>query len=163
MERTAALRFEVDYVRDFNHLPDGVTFNFLLVGVQSVRSLRYTVWPGTVEIHAGMPREEQSRRVAEYQAKWREESEDWSKFESAVNTNDSPEVSDATLVSGSDAIALHLGLLIADGSYREVFIRAESLEIGTSDGLRFTLAQYLALGEAYWAAFAARRGTTQDK
>jgi hypothetical protein len=162
MERTVLLRFDVDYVRDFNKLPKGLTFEFLLLGVQSVRSLRCSRWPGPCEVHAGMPKEEQSRRVAEYQAKWREESDDWNTFETAANNADSPEVLDATLVQGGRGTTLRLGLLMADDSYRNVFLRADSLGIRTSDGRQFTVAEYLALGEAYWKAFAERKRANRE-
>jgi hypothetical protein len=160
LERTLKLTFDVDYVRDFNKLPDAVTFDLFFSGVQSVRSLQYRVWPGAApDIQVGTPPEEQSRLVAQYQSKWREESEDWQTFENIVklNTNDSPEVADANLAMGTSGIALRLGLLMPDESYRDVFVRAESLEISLSNGQHLTLQAFLALGEGYWKAFAARR------
>jgi hypothetical protein len=157
-ERSVLLRFDVDYVREFNKLPKGMTFDFLLSGVQSVRSLRFS----RCEVHAGMSKEEQCLRIAEYQAKWREESEDWNTFETATNAADSPEVSDATLVKGGRETTLRLGLLMADESYRDVFLRADSLDIRTSDGRQFTVLEYLVLGEAYWNAFAARKEAKRE-
>jgi hypothetical protein len=160
LQRTLRLTFDVEYVRDFNKLPDGVTFNLYLSGVQSVRSMRYRVWPGAApEIHAGIPRDEQSRLVAEYQSKWREESEDWCTFEDTVkaDASDSPEVSNASLVAGNSGVALRMGLLMPDGSYRDVFVRASSLDFGLSDGRNLTLQDFLALGRGYWEEFTARR------
>lgn len=160
LERTLKLTFDVEYVREFNKLPDGVTFEFCLTGVQSLRSMRYRVWPGAApDIHAGMPREEQSRLVAEYQSKWREESEDWQTFEKAVRreSSDSPEVSDANLAMGTSGIALNIGLIMPDGDYRDIFIRAESLTFALSNDRQLALQEFLSLGRGHWEAFAARR------
>lgn len=157
MQRTVILRFEVDYVRTFNNLPERSTFEFLLAGVRSVRSLRYTVWPGPCEKYAGLPASDQSRIVAEYQAKWREESEEWEKFEAFANNADSPIISNASLVSAVNGVALRLQMMVSGDSYRDVFFRADALNIRISDGRELTLNEFLGLGEAYWNAFATRR------
>jgi hypothetical protein len=46
--------------------------------------------------------------------------------------------------------------LTPDGSYCDVFVRAESLDISLGDGQYLTLREFLALGEGYWKMFAAR-------
>jgi hypothetical protein len=104
-----------------------------------------------------MPPDEQSRIVAEYQAKWREESEDWEKFEAFANHPGSPEVSNASLLSAVNGVALRLQMMVSGDSYRDVFFRADALSIRISDGRELTLNEFRMLGEAYWNAFAARR------
>jgi hypothetical protein len=146
------LRFDVDYVRDFNGLPEGTLFELLFSNVISARALRFQQWPGGCEIHAGMPREEQTRLVEEYQAKWREESQDWQILESSIN-EESPEVSNATLATGEDRVALRIGLLMDDGSYRDAFVRAEKLDVRTTGGKLLSPKEFVALGEAYWNDF----------
>jgi hypothetical protein len=55
-----------------------------LEGIQSARVFRYSIWPGEVFVPPGVSREEESRLVLEYQAKWREESFSWTEFEKAI-------------------------------------------------------------------------------
>jgi hypothetical protein len=78
------LSCEIEHLRSFNGLPEGLKFVLSLDGVQSARVLRYAIWPGEFTIPPGVSREEEARLVADYQAKWREESVAWSEFEAAV-------------------------------------------------------------------------------
>jgi hypothetical protein len=124
LARNMVLQFDVDYVREFNKLPEGTLFEFLLSNVTSARALRFAIWPGECVVHARMSREEQTRAVEEYQSKGREETEDWQTFESSLGVNDVPEVSNAVVAAGQGRIALKIGLLMDDDSYREIFMRA---------------------------------------
>jgi hypothetical protein len=149
LARTLTLRFDVDYVRDFHHLPEQTRFVIRVSGVQSVRALRSVPWPGECPIHEGMPYAEQETLIAEYHRKWREESQSWTDFERLAK--DELEVSDAMLGRGSDAVALQLGLLVKGGSDMEVYIRGEGITFYVGER-EVTPQEFVALGEAYWDA-----------
>lgn len=150
--RTVTLRFDVGYVRDFHQLPEETRFVIIVNGVQSVRSFRSVPWPGGCPIPPGTPNEQQSIIIAEYHRKWREESQSWTEFEKL--NNDGFEVSNATLGRGPDVVALQLGLS-ADDDYVTAYIRGEwaTFHVGEK---QVTLEEFIALGEAYWSAFAKR-------
>src|SRR5260370_3231886 len=86
LERTITLHLESDHLLEFHKLPLDMQFLLRLDGVQSARVVHYALWPGEFSIPSGATGEEQSRLVAEYQSKWREESLRWSELESAVTT-----------------------------------------------------------------------------
>lgn len=78
----------------------------------------------------------------------------WADFERLI-ANDS-EVSTATLVRGTNAVALQFGFLVQRDSYVEAYIRGEA--INCSVGEKHVIPEeFIAFGEAYWNAFAARR------
>jgi hypothetical protein len=155
LARTVTLRFDVDYVRDFHHLPEGTQFVIIVNGVQSVRSLRSVPWPGGCPIPPGTPNEQQSIIISEYHRKWREESQSWTDFERLTSDPYGLEVSVANLGLGPDAVALQLGLLVARDSYVEAYIRGEGITFYAGEK-QATLEEFVALGEAYWEAFADR-------
>ena len=73
LARTLVFEFETDYLQDFHKLPDGLRFQLRFEGTQSVRVVRYSVWPGAFSVPAGVSRAEESRLIEEYHAKGREE------------------------------------------------------------------------------------------
>jgi hypothetical protein len=154
MARTLTLRFDVGYVRNFHNLPNETRFVIFVNGVQSVRAFRSVAWPGGCSIPPKTPYEQQQAIVSEYQRKWREESLSWNDFEQL--THNGVEVSSAILSQGSEGIALRFGLMVGSDSYVNAFIRGE--EVTFSIGERQLMPQeFVALGEAYWEAFANRR------
>jgi hypothetical protein len=152
--RTVTLRFDVDYVRDFHRLPEQTQFVIVVNGVRSVRSLRSVPWPGGCPIPQGMANAQQETLIAEYHRKWREESQSWADFERL--TSDGLEVSNATLGRSSDVAALRLGLLVAGDSYVEAYIRGEGIAFYIGER-PVTPEEFVAVGEAYWDAFAEKR------
>jgi len=163
LERTVTLSCEVEHLRSFHNLDEGFRFILRLDGVQSARVLRYAIWPGGCSIPVGLSREEERKLVAEYQAKWREESASWSAFESGVTREDEQifDISDAALAtSRSGLVALKLCGHLNYATYHEVFLRSEKLTISGSDGKQFELDQFQRLGEAYWEAFSSRTKPT---
>jgi hypothetical protein len=151
LARIVTLRFDVEYLRDFHHQPEQTRFVIVVDGVRSVRSLRSVPWPGGCSIPQGMPNAQQETLIAEYHGKWREESQSWSTFEGLAS--DGLEVSNATLGRGSDVIALQLGLLVANDSYVEAYIRGEGIRFYIGEK-QVTPEEFVAFGEAYWDAFA---------
>jgi hypothetical protein len=151
LARTVTLRFDVGYVKDFHHFPKEIRFVIIVNGVQSVRSIRSVPWPGGCPIPPGTPNEQQSVIISEYHRKWREESQSWALFEQLVG--DGLEVSNATIGQGSNVVALQLGLLAGGDSYVEAYIRGEEARFHVGKK-RVTLEEFVALGEAYWNAFA---------
>jgi hypothetical protein len=145
-------------LRVFHHLPEGFQFILGLEGVQSARVFRYPIWPGEFSVPPGVSREEESRLVLEYQAKWREESFSWTDFEKAI-TRDCEQVldiADATLATSKNAVALRLRGHLNYTVYHEVFLRAEKLTILGSNGKIFGFKEFQELGKAYWEAFSRR-------
>jgi hypothetical protein len=161
LERTVRLEFKIRHLRDFHKLAENITFALHFRGVQSARVSQSVVWPGQFDVPAGASREEESQLIADYQAKWREESISWTEFESKItvggNTADVYDAVYAIAADGPFAIKLVLGC--DDGTYPQLFLRSESIEIHTSDGEPLSFVQFLRLGADYWEAFAARRRT----
>jgi len=155
LERTVTLNLEIEHLRMFYDLPLDMQFLFRLQGVQSARVLKYAVWPGAFSVPPGVSKDEESRLVAEYQAKWREESVGWSELENAITTECQQviDISDATLAAGEkDSATLRIVGLFNYTTYHELFLRAERLTIFRSDAGELTVPELLKLGEAYWEA-----------
>jgi len=152
LARTVTLRFDVFYVRDFHRLPEETRFAIIVVGVQSARALHSVPWPGGCQIPPGAANDQQSIIIAEYHRKWREESLSWTDFE-RLNKDDF-QVGNATLGRSPDVVTLQLGFLAGD-DYITAYVRGEgaTFHIGENE---VTIEEFLALGEAYWNAFAKR-------
>jgi len=160
VERTVSLSCQIEHLRSFHQLPEGVRFVLKLEGVQSARVVRSAIWPGGCSVPDGVSREEESRIIAEYQAKWREESTSWNDFETAVNREDKDVfyILDAALATSRNGVlAIRVDGQLGSGprnnyaAYHEFFVRAARLEISTSDGKRIELEDFLRLGGTYWA------------
>jgi hypothetical protein len=164
LERTMDLSCEIEHLREFRKFDEGFQFILHLEGVQSARVLQYAIWPGGCSIPDGLSVEEQRKIVAEYQAKWREESESWSEFESRITREDEQvfDVSDAALAeSASGPFALKLCGHLNYAIYREAYLRFETLKISGSDGKQFELEEFQRLGGKYWEAFSNRAKSTK--
>jgi len=155
LERSLTLAFEVPY------LLEGVTFALVLQGVQSVRALRFAIWPGEFSLPSALSWEEHQQRMEEYRKLWRQESESWTALESAVNSPDGAEITDGYMVSGNGVVTLRLGIEMPDGEWYEIFARAEHLRLTRSDYQQITLSQFLSLGHEYWEKFARRASETK--
>jgi hypothetical protein len=165
LERTVTLHLESDHLLEFHHLPLDMQFLLRLEGVQSARVLHYAVWPGEFSVPDGLAPEEQSRLVAEYQSKWREESFSWSELESAVTTECKQviDISDASLATSTDNfVALRISGLLNYTKYHELFLRAERLTLTRGDGHDLGITGLLKMGEAYWEAFERRKNDHTD-
>ena len=155
LERTVTLQVEIENLRIFHQWPLDMHFVFRLEGVQSARVVKYSIWPGPFAVPPGVPKEEQERLVAEYQAKWREESLSWSDLERAVTAEHKQviDISDATLATEKDeVVALRISGLLNYTAYHEIFLRAEKLTISRTDAGEVSVEELLKLGEAYWDA-----------
>ncbi len=158
LARTATLCFEIFYLKD------GVTITFNLDGVTSLRATRAARWPGGYERPEGISRGEESRLIAEYQAKWREESLDWTELEAALGSanfsvsdddKDYLDISSAYVVQNGTETTLHFqGHLQSTDLWHELFLRGSHLNVVRSDDGEFSLERLLALGEAWWDGFA---------
>ena len=155
LERTVMLHVEIENLRIFHQWPLDMHFVFRLDGVQSARLVKYSIWPGPFAVPAGVSKEEQERLVAEYQAKWREESLSWSDLEKAVTAEHKQviDISDAGLATEKDGtVALRISGLLNYTAYHEIFLRAEKLTISRTDAGKVSVAELLKLGKAYWDA-----------
>lgn len=155
LTRTVRLSLEIEHLRIFYELPLDMQFLFRLEGVQSARVTKYSVWPGSFSVPKGVSKEEEARLVAEYQAKWREESVSWEDLEKSVTTEHKQviDISDATFAAGeSGSVALRIVGLFNYTTYHELFLRAERLTIFRSDAGELSASDLLKLGEAYWDA-----------
>jgi hypothetical protein len=154
LARTVTLKFDVAYVRTFHKLPEQTEFVLMITGVESVRLLGSVKWPGEFCVPMGVSRDEESKLVADYQAKWREESRSWSDFEAMTSCG--VELLDATLARGANTVALQMGVFTSGReSYLEVFIRGRAIDFSVGDK-PVTPEEFVALGETYWTAFANR-------
>jgi len=146
---------EIENLRIFHQWPLDMHFVFQLDGVHSARVVKYSIWPGAFAVPPGVSKEEQDRLVAEYQAKWREESASWSDLEKAVTAEHQQviDIADASLAAEKDgAMALRISGLLNYTAYHEIFLRAEKLTISRTDAGEVTVAELLKLGAAYWDA-----------
>jgi|SRR5215475_6782938 len=164
LERTMDLFCEIEHLRRFQKLDEGFQFILQLKGVQSARVLRYAIWPGGCSIPDGLPVDEQRTLVAEYQAKWREESASWNEFEAQVTRQYEQvfDISDAAITNSvPGTVALKLCGHLNYATYHEVYLRFEHLKIAGSDGRQFQLEEFEQLGEAYWKAFSSGASSTK--
>ena len=155
LERTVTLILEIENLRIFHQWPLDMRFVFRLDGVQSARAVKYSIWPGPFAVSPGTATEEQERLVAEYQAKWREESLSWSDLEKAMTAENKQviDISDATLATEKDsAVALRISGLLNYTMYHEIFLRAEKLTISRTDAGELKVEELLKLGKSYWDA-----------
>jgi len=159
LERTITLHLESDHLLEFHNLPLDLQFFLRLEGVQSARVVHSAGWPGEFSLPAGVSPEEQSRLIADYQSKCREESLSWADLEGAVTTECKQviDVSDASLARApGDSVALRISGLLNYTTYRELFLRAERLTLTRGDGQDLGIDGLLKMGEAYWDAFEQR-------
>jgi hypothetical protein len=164
LERTVTLHLESDHLLEFHNLPLDMQFLLRLEGVQSARVVHYSIWPGEFSVPVGVSREEESRLIAEYQSKWREESLSWQDLESAVTKECKQviDIMDAKLVTAPDnSVALRIGGLLNYTKWHQLFLRAERLTLTKGDGHDLGIAGLLKMGEAYWEAFEHRKTTSK--
>jgi hypothetical protein len=155
LERTVTLNLEIENLRIFYQWPLDMQFVFRLDGVQSARVVKYSIWPGPFTVPPGVSKEEEARLVAEYQAKWREESLSWSDLEKAMTAEHKQviDITDATLATEKDGpVALRISGLLNYTTHHEIFLRAKKLTISRTDAGEITVPELLKLGEAYWDA-----------
>jgi hypothetical protein len=160
LDRTITLHLESDHLLEFHSLPLDMQFLLLLEGVQSTRVVHVAGWPGEFSIPAGVSPEEQSRLIADYHSKCREESLSWTDLENALTTECKQvmDIADATLATSSNnSVALRISGLLNYTEVRELFLRAERLTLTRGDGQDLGIAGLLKMGEAYWAAFEQRK------
>jgi hypothetical protein len=155
LQRTVTLNLEIENLRIFYQWPLDMQFVFRLDGVQSARVVKYSIWPGPFAVPPGVSKEERGRLMAEYQAKWREESLSWSDLEKAMTAEHKQviDISDAALATEKDgAVALRVSGLLNYTTYHELFLRAEKLTVSRTDAGELTIAELLKLGAEYWDA-----------
>ncbi len=157
VERRVTLEFRGSHL--VKEIGNDLRFFLQLHDVESVRSNVYFRWPGEFVIPQGTAREEQSRLIEEYQAKWREESIGWLIFEGSLST-DPLQIAEAELAHGSGGVALKLGGHL-DGErfhdlYCSVFIRGSQVSASRSDQQPFSLEQLMEMGRQYWEEFSKR-------
>jgi hypothetical protein len=160
LDRTITLHLESDHLLEFHNLRLDMQFLLLLEGVQSARVVHVAGWPGEFSVPAGVSPEQQSRLIAEYQSKCREESLSWTELENALTTECQQvlDIADATLASSPDnSVALRINGLLNYTEVRELFLRAERLTLTRGDGQNLGISGLLKMGQAYWAAFEQRK------
>jgi hypothetical protein len=156
LQRSLDLAIDVPHLHPNEELAKA-SFTFSFEGVQSVRVLRLTVWPGKFEFPSRKDREHYDQRVQEFRRLWRQETESWTAFEAAVNADPEAEIKDGDIVEQQGSVAVRLGVQMVSGEWYESFVRAERLTIRNGDSTILTLDDFLALGRAYWERFAARQ------
>ena len=160
LDRSITLHLESDHLLEFHSLPLDMQFLLRLDGVQSARVVQHAGWPGEFSVPAGVSPEEQSRLIAEYQSKCREESLDWTELEAALTSECKQvlDIANAWLATApGNSVALRINGLLNYTEYRELFLRAERLTITRGDGHDLGISGLLKMGEAYWDAFERRK------
>ena len=153
LDRSMTISIEIEHLSKSHQLGAGFTFTIELRGVQSARVVRYAIWPGGCHIPDGISRDEESKIVEEYQAKWREESASWNEFESGITRANKQKfgLCDAAVVkSQSGATALKLCGHMNHETYHELFLRFETLEISGTDDKQIQIEEFQRMGERYW-------------
>lgn len=155
--RTATLRFEIFY------LDDNVTVTFNLEEVTSLRVTRAAVWPGEYERPEGISRSDESKLIAEYHSKWREESMGWGELEALLGSNnldasddekDYLDISNADFVQSGAEVALHIqGFLLSADLWHELYLRGSRHHVVSSDGSILSLEHLTELGQSWWNGF----------
>ena len=160
LDRTITLHLESDHLLEFHSLPLDMQFLLRLDGVQSARVVQHAGWPGEFSVPAGVSPEEQSRLIAEYQSKCREESLDWTELEAALTSECKQvlDIANAWLATApGNSVALRINGLLNYTEYRELFLRAERLTLTRGDGQDLGIDGLLKMGQAYWDAFEQRK------
>ncbi len=159
LARTLTIDVDVFYIREHHGLPDSYRFRLAIHGVTAARAARYVAWPGGYAASAGASRDEEARAIADYQAKWREESVTWDDFE-RVTSNGDHEILEASFARG-EGVAVRFYCATNEGNAHDVVVCGERLSVTGSDGAEIGVEQLIAMGEAYWDAFAARTPAKQ--
>jgi len=160
LDRTLTLHLESDHLLEFHNLPLDMQFLLRLDGVQSVRVFHFAGWPGEFSVPVGVSPEEQSRLIADYQSKSREESLDWTDLENALTSecNQVLDIADAHLAIAPDnSVALRINGLLNYTESRELFLRAERIALTRGDGQDLGIDGLQKMGQAYWDAFEQRK------
>ncbi len=162
MDRSLSMELHVHHVLDFPKLPERLSFIFTFVNVTSVRATRWQKWPGQIRELKGLPYEEQTMLVSEYQAKWREESDSWQSFEKRLRGGhvDTPDIYNADLAQSDNAVAFRIEVNTEEQGFQVITVAAKNLSIRRSDGQLLSLEAFLQLGADYWTALAKRRPNT---
>ncbi len=159
MARTVSMTIDVGYLRAFHGLADDARFSFELQDVESARVTSWAIWPGKCADIKGKSRDEQQLLIAEYQAKWREDSMGWTAFEAAL-AGQAFDISDAEVARARTKTCLKLYGHPLGGEFKDhyfgIILRAGRLVIGLGDDQVLDLEAFVKLGNDYWEAFAAR-------
>jgi hypothetical protein len=163
LARSVTIRVDVPYIWDFHSMPSESRFRLVLEGVRLVEALQFASWPGEFIIPEGISWDESEKLRREYFSKGRLESIDWQTVAVKLEHTEEHEISNATLnASTTDSVTLQLDLMDdTHEEYPELRIAAEKLRIFINEDRELSLEEFLALGEAYWTAFAERSASRQ--
>jgi hypothetical protein len=152
LERAITIAVSECSFLEFHKLPLDLSIELELSNVQAARVVSWTIWPGPKPDLTGVSYKESNRLVAEYRAKWREQSVSWTDFEERIATETKPiVVIDAELArSEGSGVAFRSAVMTKDGDYFEMFLRAAQLSVARSDGEAFDLEALKNLGATYW-------------
>jgi hypothetical protein len=159
LARTVTILVDVPYVWEFHQMPSESRFHLVLEGVRMIEAFRFAAWPGELVIAEGLSWDESQKLRHEHYEKGRLESIDWQVLAQELEHTEQYEISHAT-TTDSDTGTVILKLQLADFSenfFPEIRITAEKLRTFINAECELTLEEFLALGEAYWIAFAERR------
>jgi len=159
LARSIRVVVDVPYLWSFHSLPGTTRFSLVLQDVEIVQALKFASWPGKLVIPEGASwadSEEIRRRFFE---KGRLESVDWQTLETKLIHTDEYEIAQASVTDPDGGKAtLELQLANSDQTdYPTIRVTAGQIQffLGLERGL--SLPEFLALGGAYWQAFAQRR------
>lgn len=123
-----------------------------------IEAFRFAAWPGELVIAEGLSWDESQKLRHEHYEKGRLESIDWQILAHKLEHPEEFEISNATITeSDTGTVMLMLQLTDYSSEYPEIRMTAEKLHTFINADRELTLEEFLALGEAYWKAFAERR------
>lgn len=161
LARSVVFELDILHLREFEHLSPDVRWRIIIDGATRLLARVWQPWPGPCPSLDGLPRDQQSRIVEEYQSRGRRVSIAWDEFERAV-TERAVDVGDANLQPGAGVVAFS-GYAHGDGDRLfelevvGVRVRCERSDLGD-----VPLQDLCRLGERYWEALAARRPSTDS-
>ena len=150
------IQFKCEILHLLDESEQDLKFLLLLEEVTSVRAFVHFRSEENFSVPEDVSREEASRLIKEYQARWREESIAWKDFEKNLPENPLS-ISDADFVSNKNQTALKIGGHLDVDDYYDLYCiiiaRGSRIRASRSDGKDFSFEQLIKLGEDYWNSF----------
>jgi hypothetical protein len=157
LARTVTILVDVPYIWKFHQMPSESRFHLVMEGVRMIEAFQFAAWPGELVIPEGLSWEESQKLRHEHYKKGRLESIDWQILAQKLEHTEQYEISNAELTdSNAGTVMLKLQLTDYSEDFPEIRITAEKFRTFINAECELTLEEFLALGEAYWKAFAER-------
>jgi hypothetical protein len=154
--RTVTLTLQIEHLRRHAELPSEIGWVLECHDVTRLMAWTWLPWPRPAPDTRGLPREQESAAIADWQGKGRTTSIGWDDFEQAV-ADGGLWLSNADLAGLDRAMSLTgCGHHQDDDRFFEFEIVAPRFSCRRTDGTELDIAALIALGEHYWDDFEQR-------